>query len=476
MTDWETVIGLEIHAQLSTQSKLFSAASTRYGAEPNRQACGVDLALPGVLPVANRDAVRMAVRFGLAIGARICSPCVFARKNYFYPDLPRGYQISQYEQPIVEGGVIEMELSDGSRRSIDLTRAHLEEDAGKLLHEEYASESAVDLNRAGVPLMEIVSEPQLRSPEEASAYMRTLHGIVTCLGVCDGNLEQGSFRCDANISLRPRGETELGVKVEIKNINSFRFVERALRYEQQRQIEVLESGGTLVQETRQYDAGSHCTRPMREKEFADDYRYFPDPDLLPVVVEEAMIEELAASLPELPLQLKDRLVDQFSLSPEMATQLAQTRYLAQYFEAVVQAGADPMLAGKWVTGVLAQMRKRDQGSEDIPLSAESLAGLLQLLAAGEVSNSAAKTVLESMWKEGGEAEAVVDRLGLRQVGQGEELDQWVEEVLAAHPDEVAQYRGGKTKLLGFFVGQVMKASQGKVEPQQVNERLRDKLQ
>ena len=476
MNDWETVIGLEIHAQLATQSKLFSGASTRYGAEPNRQACGVDLALPGVLPVVNREAIRMAVRFGLAVGARICSPCVFARKNYFYPDLPRGYQISQFELPIVEGGVIDIETSNGTRRAIELTRAHLEEDAGKLLHEEYADQSAVDLNRAGVPLMEIVSEPQLRSPEEASAYMRTLHGIVTCLEICDGNLEQGSFRCDANISMRRHGELELGVKVEIKNINSFRFVERALRYEQQRQIEVLESGGTLVQETRQYDANAGLTRAMREKEYADDYRYFPDPDLLPVVVPEAMQKEWTQALPELPLALRDRLMEDYSLPRDTAVQLAQTRFWAEYFENVVRSGADAALAGKWVIGeVLARMRRQTQTASDVLVDAPALADLLQLLAAGEISNTAAKTVLDAMWEGKGTAADLIKELGLKQV-QGEELTQWVDEVLEAHPEEVAQYRAGKTKLLGFFVGQVMKVSKGKAEPRQVNEQLREKLQ
>ncbi len=475
MSDWETVIGLEIHAQLATQSKLFSAAATRYGAAPNRQACGVDLALPGVLPVVNHEAIRMAVRFGMAVGARICSPCVFARKNYFYPDLPRGYQISQYEQPIVEGGTVEIETASGVRRTIELTRAHLEEDAGKLLHEEFAEHSAVDLNRAGVPLMEIVSEPQLRSPEEASVYMRVLHGIVTCLEICDGNLEQGSFRCDANISMRRHGDPELGVKVEIKNINSFRFVERALRYEQQRQIEVLESGGALVQETRQYDASAGKTRAMREKEYADDYRYFPDPDLLPVVVSEAMQTEWAQALPELPLALRDRLEEEYAVPGDTAAQLAQTRFWADYFEDTVRHGASAVLAGKWVIGeVLARMRRQIQGGSEVPVSAQALAELLQLLAADEISNSAAKTVLDAMWEGKGTAAELVEGLGLKQVG-GEELTQWVDEVIAAHPDEVAQYRAGKTKLLGFFVGQVMKVSQGKAQPREVNEQLRDKL-
>ena len=476
MSAWETVIGLEIHAQLATDSKLFSAAPTQYGAEPNRQACGIDLGLPGVLPVVNREAVRMAVRFGLAVQARICSPCVFARKNYFYPDLPKGYQISQYEQPIVAGGSVEVELADGERRRIELTRAHLEEDAGKLLHEGYAGESAVDLNRAGVPLMEIVSEPQMRSPEEAAAYMRTLHGIVTCLEICDGNMEEGSFRCDANISLRKPGAAELGVKVEIKNLNSFRFVERALRHEQRRQAEALERGEAIVQETRLYDVAADCTRPMRTKEHADDYRYFPDPDLLPVVVDEAMQSEVAATLPELPLARRTRLVEEHGLSGELAGLLVQSRSRADYFEAAVAAGASAATAGNWIVGeVLPRMKKHQVEGDEPPVSAATLARLLQCLDAGDVSNNAAREVLDAMWAGEGEADAVIEARGLRQVGAGAELDQWITQVLDAHPDEVAQYRSGKDKLLGFFVGQVMKASKGKAEPKQVSEQLRARL-
>ena len=477
MSEWETVIGLEIHTQLSTRSKLFSAASTQYGAEPNRQACGIDLALPGVLPVVNREAIRMAVMFGLAVGAKIRTPCVFARKNYFYPDLPRGYQISQYELPIVEGGSVDIELQDGSHRQIELTRAHLEEDAGKLLHEGYAGESAVDLNRAGVPLMEIVSEPQMRSPEEASAYMRTLHGIVTFLGICDGNMEQGSFRCDANISMRRQGEKELGVKVELKNINSFRFVERALRYEQQRQVDALESGKPIIQETRQYDPGTDRTRPMRIKEYADDYRYFPDPDLLPVVVDESIQAELAESLPELPQARRTRLIEQYALAADLAAVLVQSRQWADYFEATVGAGAGAATAARWITGeVFARMRKDSTELAEPPVSADSLAQLLKCIDSGVVSNSAAKEVLAAMWEGEGEAEEIIEARGLRQVGAGADLDQWIDQVIEAHPDEVEQYRGGKDRLLGFFVGQVMKASGGKADPKQVSEQLRTKLQ
>ena len=477
MIDWETVIGLEVHTQLATRSKLFSAAATQFGAEPNRQACGIDLALPGVLPVVNREAIRMAVQFGLAVGAKIRTPCVFARKNYFYPDLPRGYQISQYELPIVEGGTIEIELQDRSRRRIDLTRAHLEEDAGKLLHEGYAGESAVDLNRAGVPLMEIVSEPQMRSPEEASAYMRAVHGIVTFLEVCDGNMEQGSFRCDANISIRPRGQEELGVKVELKNINSFRFVERALRYEQRRQIDALESGKEILQETRQYDPVTDRTRPMRVKEHEDDYRYFPDPDLLPVVVDEALLAEMAASLPELPMARKARMTEQYALPADLAAVLVQSRDWADYFEATVAAGAGAATAGRWITGeVFAHMHKASAEESEPPVSAKSLARLLVCIDSGVVSNSAAKEVLAAMWEGEGEAEEIIEARGLRQVGAGADLDQWVDQAIAAYPDEVAQYRGGKDRLLGFFVGQVMKASGGKADPKQVSEQLRAKLQ
>ncbi len=476
MSAWETVIGLEVHAQLSTRSKLFSTASTRYGAEPNRQACGIDLALPGVLPTVNREAIRMAVRFGLAVGAEIRSPCVFERKNYFYPDLPRGYQISQYEAPIVEGGSVEIELPDGARRRIALTRAHLEEDAGKLLHEGLGGESAVDLNRAGVPLMEIVSEPRMRSPEEASAYMRALHGIVTFLEICDGNMEQGSFRCDANVSVRRAGESELGVKVEIKNINSFRFVERALRYERERQIDALESGRTIIQETRQYDPESDRTRPMRVKERADDYRYFPDPDLLPVVVDEAMREELARSIPELPQSRKDRWIERHALDPDLAAALARSRNWADYFEAVVEAGARATAAARWITGeVFARMRKSSAGAAEPPVSAESLARLLRRVDDRTVSSSAAKEVLDAMWRGEGEAEEIIEARGLRQIGEGADLDQWIRQVIERHPDEVARYRAGEDRLLGFFVGQAMRMSGGKADPRRVSERLRETL-
>ena len=476
MSEWETVIGLETHAQLATRSKLFSAASAQYGAEPNRQACGVDLALPGVLPVVNRETIRMAVRFGLAVGAEVRRTCVFARKNYFYPDLPRGYQISQYEQPIVVGGTVEIELKDGVRRRIDLTRAHLEEDAGKLLHEGYAGESAVDLNRAGVPLLEIVSEPQLRSPEEAVAYMRTLHGIVTFLEICDGNLEQGSFRCDANISMRPKGEKELGVKVELKNINSFRFVERALRYEQQRQVEMLESGKPILQETRQYDSETDRTRPMREKEYADDYRYFPDPDLLPVVVDEAMEAELAASLPELPMARKSRMIEQYKLPPDQAALLVQRRYWADYFETMVAAGAEAAASARWITGeVFARVHRHSIEVAEVPVSAKSLAQLLMRVDSGVVSGSAAKEVLDAMWRGEGEADEVIESRSLQQVGAGADLDRWVDQVIAAHPGEVAQYRDGKERLLGFLVGQVMKISDGKADPKQASEQLQEKM-
>ena len=472
MNAWETVIGLEVHVQLATNSKLFSGAATEFGSEPNRQACGVDLALPGVLPVVNREALRLAVRFGLAVGGSIASPCIFARKNYFYPDLSRGYQISQYEDPIVNGGQIPIELEDGTTRVIDLTRAHLEEDAGKLLHENLDGGSAVDFNRSGVPLLEIVSEPQMHTPEEATAYMRAVHGIVIYLSICDGNMEQGSFRCDANISVRRPGD-ELGTKIELKNINSFRFVDLALRYEQQRQIEVLEGGGALRQETRKYDVAAGHTVPMRAKECADDYRYFPDPDLLPVVIDDQMQVEAMQGAIELPVACRARLMEQYELARDLAVRLVQRRMWVEYFEAVVAAGAPAIAAAHWITRDL--FAKVERHIREIPLPPETLAHLLGRIDDGTLAAEAARGILDTLWQGGGDVDAMIEAGGLRQVSGGGEFEQWVDQVIANCPQEVAQYRNGKTKLLGFLVGQVREVSGGKADPKQASQVLREKL-
>ena len=473
MSAWETVVGLELHARLATRSKLFSGAASRYGAEPNRQACGVDLALPGTLPVVNREALMMAIRFGLAVGGEIAPRCVFARKNYFYPDLPHGYQISQYEEPIVAGGAIDIETEEGARR-IELTRAHLEADAGRLLHDAAAGESAVDLNRAGTPLLEIVTEPQLRGPAEAAACMRELHAVVVALGICDGNLEQGSFRCDANLSVRPAGAAELGTRTELKNINSFRFVERALRHEQARQIAELEAGGTVVQETRQYDPAADRTRPMRGKEEAEDYRYFPDPDLLPVATAELLAAARAALLPELPQAKRARYAGEYGLEPQRAAALVREPAWAGYFESVVAAGAPARPAANWITGELFARAKRDQkGAADAPAAAD-LAALLTALDGGTLAREAAKEVLDELWTGADDAQALIAARAATPADD-DALEEWVAQALAEHPEELAQYRAGKTKLLGFFVGQVRKLSGGKADPRRASEALRSRL-
>ena len=473
MSAWETVVGLELHARLATRSKLFSGAASRYGAEPNRQACGVDLALPGTLPVVNREALMMAIRFGLAVGGEIAPRCVFARKNYFYPDLPHGYQISQYEEPIVAGGAIDIETEEGARR-IELTRAHLEADAGRLLHDAASGESAVDLNRAGTPLLEIVTEPQLRGPAEAAACMRELHAVVVALGICDGNLEQGSFRCDANLSVRPAGAAELGTRTELKNINSFRFVERALRHEQARQIAELEAGGTVVQETRQYDPAADRTRPMRGKEEAEDYRYFPDPDLLPVATAELLAAARAAPLPELPQAKRARYAGEYGLEPQRAAALVREPAWAGYFEDVVAAGAPARQAANWITGELFARAKRDQkGAGDAPAAAD-LAALLTALDEGTLAREAAKEVLDELWVGADDAQALIAARATTPADD-DALEEWVGQALAEHPEELAQYRAGKTKLLGFFVGQVRKLSGGKADPRRASEALRRRL-
>ena len=474
--EWEAVIGLEIHAQLATKSKIFSGASTAYGAPPNTQACAIDLGLPGVLPVLNREAVRMAVKFGLATHSKINRRSVFARKNYFYPDLPKGYQISQYELPIVYDGWLDIELGEGETKRIGITRAHLEEDAGKSLHEDFQGMTGIDLNRAGTPLLEIVSEPDLRSAVEAVAYMKKLHALVRYLEICDGNMQEGSFRCDANVSVRRRGEHRFGTRTEIKNINSFRFVERAINYEIERQIEVLESGGAVVQETRLYDAARDETRSMRTKEEANDYRYFPDPDLLPVELDEAFIEEVRGTLPELPDDKKQRFIEEYGLPAYDAGVLTATREMADFYEAVARVCGEPKLAANWVMGDFsAMLNKENIEVNNAPVTAEALGQLLNRIRDNTISGKIAKEVFEAMWAGEGSADEIIETRGLRQITDTAAIEAMIREVIAANPKQVEQYRAGKEKLLGFFVGQVMKASKGKANPAEVNKLLKKLL-
>ncbi|HET7396643.1 MAG TPA: Asp-tRNA(Asn)/Glu-tRNA(Gln) amidotransferase subunit GatB [Gammaproteobacteria bacterium] len=475
--EWETVIGLEIHAQLATQSKIFSGAATAYGATPNTQACLVDLGYPGVLPVLNKEAVRMAVKFGLAVNAQISGRSVFARKNYFYPDLPKGYQISQYELPVVGKGSVEIELEDGSSKRIGVTRAHLEEDAGKSLHEDFQGLSGIDLNRAGTPLLEIVSEPDMRSAKEAVAYMKKIHSLVRYLEICDGNMQEGSFRCDANVSIRRKGEAKFGTRAELKNINSFHFVEKAINYEVERQIELLEGGGKVVQETRLYDSKKNETRSMRSKEEANDYRYFPDPDLLPLEIAADFISDVKQTLPELPDQKRQRFVTQYGLSAYDAGVLTTSRELADYYEAVVKAvGSDPKLVANWVMGELsAALNKDNRELAQSPVSVTMLAGLLKRILDNTISGKLAKEVFEAMWAGEGDADNVIEHKGLKQITDSSALEQVIDKVIADNPQQLADYRGGKDKLFGFFVGQAMKATQGKANPQQLNDLLKKKL-
>ncbi len=474
---WEPVIGLEIHAQLATKSKIFSAAPTAYGAAPNTQACAIDLGLPGVLPVLNREAVRMAVIFGLAIQARINRRSVFARKNYFYPDLPKGYQISQYEMPVVGEGGSEIEGDDGNAKRIGIVRAHLEEDAGKSLHEDFQGQSGIDLNRAGTPLIEIVSAPDLRSAKEAVAYMKKIHTLVRYLEICDGNLQEGSFRCDANVSVRPLGEAKLGTRAEVKNLNSFRFVERAINVEIKRQIELLESGAKVIQETRLYDPERDETRSLRQKEEANDYRYFPDPDLLPLELSEEFIDALRTGLPELPDSKKARFMGQYGLSGYDASILTASRELADYFEATCSAvGGQAKLCANWVLGDLSAALNRDHRElRACPVSPALLAGMIRRIADHTISGKIAKEVFEALWAGAGEADAIIERHGLKQITDSGAIAGLIDEVLRESPGQVRQYRGGKEQLLAYFVGQVMKKSGGKVNPQQLNELLKAKL-
>jgi aspartyl-tRNA(Asn)/glutamyl-tRNA(Gln) amidotransferase subunit B len=465
MSDWEVVIGLEIHAQLATESKIFSGSPTAYGAPPNTQADLVDLAYPGVLPVLNARAVQMAVKFGLAVDARVARRSVFARKNYFYPDLPKGYQISQYELPVVARGSLKVMLEDGTVKTVGITRAHLEEDAGKSLHEGLANATGIDLNRAGTPLLEIVSEPDMRSAKEAVAYMKKIHTLVRYLEICDGNMQEGSFRCDANVSVRPRGQEKYGTRAEIKNLNSFRFVEKAIQYEVARQVELIESGGKVVQETRLYDSDKDETRSMRSKEEANDYRYFPDPDLLPVEIDAPFIEAVRATLPELPDQKAARFARDLGLSPYDAGVLSASRELGAYFEAVVAhlSASHAKLAANWVMGELSSALNRD--SVDIERSRidpEQLTGLLKRIVDNTISGKIAKEVFEAMWSEGKAADAIIEARGLRQITDTGAIESVIDAVIAANPKQLADYRSGKDKLFGFFVGQVMKATGGKL--------------
>lgn len=472
---WEVVIGLETHVQLQTQTKIFSGASTAFGAEPNTQADAVSIALPGVLPVLNREAVQCAIRFGLAIDAEIGRRSVFARKNYFYPDLPKGYQISQYELPVVGKGKLTIQVGD-AEKTIHITRAHLEEDAGKSVHEDFHGMSGIDLNRAGTPLLEIVTEPDMRSAAEAVAYAKKLHELVQWIGICDGNMQEGSFRCDVNVSVRRKGSDQLGTRREIKNLNSFRFMQQAIDYETRWQIETLEDGGAIHQATVLFDPDSGETRAMRSKEEANDYRYFPDPDLLPLVITEADIEAVKATLPELPEAMKARFEADYGLTGYDAATLTGSRSLADYFVATVDAGAEAKQAANWVMGtVSAKLNAEEKGISASPVSPGQLASLLKRIQDGTISNNAAKQVFEAVWNGEGEVDALIEAKGLKQVSDASAIEAIVEEVLAANAAMVAEYQAGKDKAFNALVGQCMKASRGKANPAQVNEALRNKL-
>jgi len=474
--EWETVIGLEVHVQLSTASKLFSGTSTAFGAEPNTQANIYDLAMPGTLPVLNQEALRMAVKFGLAIDAEIGKKSVFDRKNYFYPDLPKGYQTSQLDFPTVGKGELVIDMEDGSHKTIGVTRAHMEEDAGKSLHEDFHGKTGIDLNRAGTPLLEIVSEPDIRSAKEAVAYLKKLHSMILYLGISDGDMSQGSMRCDANVSVRPKGTTELGTRTEIKNINSFRFVEKAINIEVERQIDIIEDGGRIIQETRLYDSERNETRSMRSKEVANDYRYFPEPDLLPVVIDDAFIESVRETLPELPDIKRARFQEQYGLSEYDAMVLAADLATANYFEEVVAGCDDAKLSANWVMGDLqAVLNKNETPISQSPVAAKDLAGLISRIKDNTISSKIAKTVFEAMLAGEGDADAIIESKGLKQVTDTGAIEAMVDEVIAKNPDQVQQYKDGKEQVIGFFVGQVMKASQGKANPGQVNQMLKEKL-
>jgi len=473
---WETVIGLEIHSQLNTKSKIFSGASTEFGAEPNTQACAVDLGLPGVLPVLNKEAVNMALRFGLAVNAQINQHSIFARKNYFYPDLPKGYQISQFEIPIVGKGVIDISTEEGGAKMVGITRAHLEEDAGKSIHDLYEDYSAIDLNRAGTPLLEIVSEPDLLSAKESVAYAKKIHALVQYIGICDGNMQEGSFRCDANVSIRKKGTEKLGTRAELKNINSFKFLEKAINIEIERQQYILEDGGEVVQETRLYDSVKNETRSMRSKEEANDYRYFPDPDLLPVDIEDEMLTEIKNSLPELPTEKKNRFVTEFGLSDYDAENLTAQKSLADYYEAMLNDGAEAKLAANWAMGELsAALNKNQMDVQDSPISAKELSELVKRIGDDTISGKIAKDVFKAMWEGNGRVDDIIESQGLKQMTDVGAIEDIIDGIIANNSEQVQQFKAGNTKLLGYFVGQVMKATQGKANPKQVNQILNDKL-
>lgn len=472
---WEVVIGLEVHTQLSTQSKIFSSASTAYGAEPNTQTAVVDVAMPGALPVMNRGAIERAIQLGLAIGGKINRKSVFARKNYFYPDLPKGYQISQFELPVVEGGAIEIQVGDVTKK-INVTRAHLEEDAGKSVHEDFHGMTGIDLNRAGTPLLEIVSEPEMRSAAEAVAYAKALHSLVTWIGICDGNMQEGSFRCDVNVSVRPEGQKEFGTRREIKNLNSFKFMEQAIKFETQWQIEQIEDGHKIQQATILFDPDSGETRMMRSKEDAHDYRYFPDPDLPPLCISEDWIERVRGEMTELPQLMRERFSKEYGLSAYDASTLTSSKEMAVYFEAMVAAGADAKLAANWIMGdVSATLNREEKSIGDSPVSAAALAGLVKRVMDNTINNKTAKDVLKKMWESGDAADAIIERDGLKQTTDTGAIEAIIDEVLAANAKAVEEYKSGKLAAINSLMGQCMKASKGKANPAMVTEILTKKL-
>ena len=476
LKNWEAVIGLEIHVQLSTKSKLFSGASTNFGALPNTQACNIDLALPGVLPVLNEEVLRMAIKLGKALNANINSPTSFARKNYFYPDSPKGYQISQMDKPIVETGFLDIEV-EGVKKRIGVTRAHLEEDAGKSLHDDFEGQSGIDLNRAGTPLLEIVSEPEINTPQEAVAYLKSIHSIIRYLEISDGNMAEGSMRCDANVSVRRKGDEKLGTRTETKNVNSFRFVEKAIQYEIERQIHELESGNPITQETRLYDSQQNTTRPMRSKEFANDYRYFPEPDLLPINLEKDFIDEVISTMPEMPEQKRERFISEYNLSSYDADLLALDKDLADFFEEVSKVSGSPKLGANWIMGDLsAQLNNENLNIQDSKISSKKLGELIIRINDGTISGKIAKDVFEKIWISGGEVDETIQKEGLEQLTNFDEIESMIDKVIQSNPEQHSQYKAGKDRLFGFFVGQVMKASEGKANPKQVNDILKEKLE
>ena len=476
-SEWETVIGLEVHVQLATKSKIFSGASTLFGSSPNTQACNIDLGMPGVLPVLNEEVLKMAIKFGLSINANINSPTQFARKNYFYPDLPKGYQISQLDNPIVEGGVLEITLKDGSKKKIHITRAHLEEDAGKSLHEDFEGLTGIDLNRAGTPLLEIVSEPDLSSGEEAVAYLKKIHSIIRYLEISDGNMAEGSMRCDANVSLRKKGSRELGTRTETKNVNSFKFVEKAIQHEVRRQMKILESGERVTQETRLYDSQLDETRPMRSKEYANDYRYFPEPDLLPVVLGEDFIKSIKDLMPELSEEKEKRFIKEYKLSDYDANVLSVDSNLSNFFEEVVVRSRNPKLAANWIMGELSAFLNKDNLSIlETKVDSINLGNLLSRIEDSTISGKIAKEVFEEMWNSEKSPDEIIEEKGLKQVTDSSEIEKIINQVLEQNQSQLEHYKAGKDKLFGFFVGQVMKISKGKANPKQVNKILKEKLE